>query len=102
MVRNDKEDERKKVGIEKKKYIMEWHTYASSSWISLYNIYSDNEDTVCASSQTPSPMREITLPPEHGEAMDISQATVNIPLEKHSSNNSVVLEQEGPSSYNIE
>ena len=51
---------------------------------------------------TPSPIREITPPPEKGEEMNISHAIVNIPSEKHCSNNSVVLEHEGPSSYNIE
>ena len=34
--------------------------------------------------------------------MDNSHATVNIPSKKHCSNNSVIQEQEGPSSYNIE
>lgn len=64
MVRTDKEVEMKKVETEKKKDIIEWHSDASSSSISLYNIDSKNEETPCASSQTPSRIREITPPLE--------------------------------------
>ena len=64
MVQTDREIERKRDEIEKKKSIIEWNTGASSSSISLYNIDSDKEDTTCASSRTPSPIREITPPPE--------------------------------------
>ena len=102
MVQTDGEAERKKDEIEKNKSIIEWHTDASSSSIFLYNIDSDNEDTACSSSQTPSPIREITPPPKQGEEMEGSQATVKIPSEKHCSNNLVVLKQEGPSIYNNE
>ena len=73
MVWIDKEFERKKDEIEKNKYIMEWHLDASWSSISLYNIDSDNEDTACASSWTPSLIREITPPLEQGEEMVGSQ-----------------------------
>ena len=97
----DKEVERKKDESEKNKAINEWHTNASSSSISLYYIDFENEDIACASSRTPSPIRKITPPLEQGEEIDSSHATIKSLLEKHFSNNSLVLEQEGPSSYNI-
>jgi hypothetical protein len=53
----------KRVEIEKNKSIIKWHAGASSSSISQYNTDFDNGDTACASSRTPSLVREITLPP---------------------------------------
>ena len=102
MVQIDREDERKKGEIKKKKSIIDWNTDASSSSISMYNIDFENEDTTFSSSWTLSLRREITPPPEQGEEMYSSQATINIPLEKHCSNNSMVPEHECPSSYNVE
>ena len=97
MVQTNRESKRKRDKIENNKAILELHAGASSSSISLYNIDFDNEDIACESSRNPSIRREITPPPEQGE-----EATVKIPSEKHCSNNLVVPEQEGPSTYNIE
>lgn len=102
MVQTNREVERKRDEIENNKAIIERNTGASSSSVSLYNIDSDNEDIACASSRTPSLIREIIPPLEQGEEMDSSHATVKIPSDKHCSNNLVILKQEGPSSYNIE
>ena len=102
MVQTNREAESKRDEIGKNKATIEHNIGVSSSSVSLYNIYSDNEDTAWPSSQTPSLIRKITPPPNHGEEMDSSQATINIPPEKHCSNNSMAPEQEGPSSYNIQ
>lgn len=79
MVQTDREAKKKRTMIEKNKDIIEWNTDASSSSVSLYNIDSDNEGTRCASSRTPSLIREIIRPSKHGEEMDSSHATINIP-----------------------
>ena len=101
MVQTNREAKRKRAEIEKNKAITECNTDASSSSLSLYNIDSNNEDTTCASNRTPSLIREISLPPNYSEEMDISHATIKSSSKKHCLNNSVVLEQEGPLSYTI-
>lgn len=102
MMQIDKEIERKNVINGKRKYIIEHDSIPSTSSISLYNIDFDNENSNYASSQTPSLIKEAFSPHEQGEEMTIYWATVNISSENHLSNNSMMPEPEGPSSYNIE
>ena len=102
MMKIDKRDEKKKVPSEKKMSIIEHDSSPSTSLVSLYNIDSENDDSDNALSQAPSLMKEDSSPHEQGEEIHSSQDTINIPLERHCSNNVGILVPKGPTSYNIE
>lgn len=102
MMQIDKEVERKKVVTKKRKNSIEHYSSPSSSLVSLYNIEFDNKNFDYASSRNPSLIKEVSSPHEQGEERPSYWTTVRISLEKHISNNSMILEPQVPSSYNIE
>ena len=67
----------------------------------MYDIDYDDEGAF-VSSHTPFIVRQITLPPMNDEEINNSPIIDKIPSERHCFVNSVILEEEHPSSYNIE
>ena len=63
----DKRDEKKKVALKKKIAITEQDSSTSTSFVSLYNNDSQNDNLDDALSRTPSLMKEASSPHEKGE-----------------------------------
>ena len=110
MIQVDKEFERQKLDIERSKAITKWKMLLriddqdkdTSSSVSMYDIDSNDEGSKFVSSRTPSIVRQITPPLVNDKEIKILPITKKIYSERHCSVNSVILEEEHPSSYNIE
>ena len=68
----------------------------------MYDIDSDDKGIESISNQTPFIVRQIYPPPMNDEKIINSLITMNISFKIHCFVNSVILEEEHPSSYNIE
>lgn len=102
MMQIEERDENKKVASKKKIAITKQDSSPSTSWVSLYDIDSENEKLDDTSSQTPSLIKEACWAHEPGEEINSKQAIVTNPSEIHCSSNVEIPVAEGPSSYNIE
>ena len=107
MIQIDKESDRQKSNMDKNKASMEWNIPpraedceegSSSSSMSMYNHYSNGEDSDCPSNRSPTIVLHDAPLPMHMEEVHSSPIMEKVSSERHF----VIHDEDHPSSYNIE